>query len=275
MSFIYKTILAISQALERAIFSAEYARLPGLLQAIDPRAKLAAIVLLLLATGFIRHLAVVVAIYAVVLLLGRLSLLPASLLAKGVWLGIPLFAAIVALPAVFTLPGQPLLIVPLFGDTRIVASDSGLSSAGLLIARVGTSVSLGLLLITTTRWTDLLKALRILRVSDAFIVVLGMTYRYLFLLLHTVNGVFLARASRTVGRAEGGEQRRWIAATTGALANRAFKMSDDVYQAMVARGFAGEIRTLTEFRMVERDWLAVGLAVIFSASVILVDRGLA
>ena len=273
-SFISKTISAITQTLERTIFSAEHARLPGLLQGIDPRAKLLAILLLLLATGFARHFIVILVIYLLSLLLARLSLLPASILGKGVWLGVPLFASIVAFPAIFTVPGNALVTIPLWGDARIAVSDNGLSSAILLVARVGISVSLVLLLVLTTRWTDLLKALRVLHVPDAFVVVFGMTYRYLFLLLHAINGVFLARTSRTVGRAKASEERRWLATTTGALVNRSFKMSEDVYQAMIARGFAGDVRTLTEFRMVERDWLLVGLVIVFVASVMLLDRGI-
>ncbi len=274
IGFVPKTVSAISQTLERTIFSAEHARLPGLMQTVDPRAKLIAIILLLLATSFVRHLIVIIAIYAVSLLLGRLSLLPAAVLGKGVWLGVPVFAAIVALPAIFTSPGNALVVVPLPGGIQIAVSDSGLASASLLVASVGTSVSLVLLVVLTTRWTDLLKALKVLRISDAFIVVFGMTYRYLFLLLHAINGTFLARASRTVGRSNGAEERRWIAATTGALVNKSFRMSEDVYLAMVSRGFAGDIRTLTEFRMADRDWLIVGLVVVFVAAAMLMDRGI-
>jgi len=55
-----------------------------------------------------------------------------------------------------------------------------------------------------------------------------------FLFLHTANGILLARKSRVVGRTGGGEQRRWITGTMGNLMSRAFKMSNDVYAAMLA-----------------------------------------
>ena len=45
--------------------------------------------------------------------------------------------------------------------------------------------------------------------------VLSMTYRYIFLFLHTANGMFLARKSRIVARTSGAEQRRWISGTMG------------------------------------------------------------
>ena len=79
---------------------------------------------------------------------------------------------------------------------------------------------------------------------QVFVLILSMTYRYIFLFLHTVNGIFLARKSRMVAKTRGAEQRRWIGGTLGALMSRSFKMSNDVYAAMLARGFTGEMRTL-------------------------------
>ena len=57
-----------------------------------------------------------------------------------------------------------------------------------------------------------------------------------------------------MARTSGGEQRRWISGTMGNLMSRAFKMSNDVYAAMLARGFSGEMRALTLYRMRAADW---------------------
>ena len=71
------------------------------------------------------------------------------------------------------------------------------------------------------------------------------------------NGILLARKSRVVGRSSGHEQRRWITGTMGNLMSRAFKMSNDVYAAMLARGFGGEVRTLATYRAGPSDWSAL------------------
>ena len=109
----------------------------------------------------------------------------------------------------------------------------------------------------TTPWADLLKSLKAIRVPQLFILVLAMTYRYIFLFLHLANGMFEARKSRTVARTSGGEHRRWISGSMGNLLNRSVKMSNDVYAAMVARGFEGEMRTLSRYRMRAADWAAL------------------
>ena len=139
----------------------------------------------------------------------------------------------------------------------------------LFVARVGVSVSLAVLLVMTTPWADILKSLRSVRVPQVFVLILSMTYRYIFLFLHTTNGILLARKSRVVARTSGAEQRRWISGTMGNLMSRAFKMSNDVYAAMLARGFSGEMRALTFYRMAAADWAALGGAVAVAATAVL------
>ena len=266
--FAAKTLAGIAEALERAIFSDDSARLPGLLQGIDPRSKVLGAALLLAVGGIARHVEVLVALHAATLLLAALSLLPLGSFVRRVWAGIPLFAAMVALPSLVMLPGTPLLSLPL----GLRVSDNGVASFSLLVVRVATSVALVLLLVSTTRWSDLLAALRTLGVPESFVVVLGMTYRYLFLLLRAADSLFLSRASRTVGHTSGREQRRWAAAVAGVLMSRSVKMGGDVLLAMRARGFAGEIRTRGFRRMSDGDWLVLVLGVVMSAGLLLLDQ---
>ena len=130
------------------------------------------------------------------------SRIPFDFFVKRVWLGIPLFAGIVVIPAIFFVPGPRLFELTL-GPIIIAPSIPGILGAILFVARVGVSVSLAVLLVLTTPWADLLKSLRALRVPQVFVLILSMTYRYIFLFLHTVNGIFLARKSRIVARTSG------------------------------------------------------------------------
>jgi len=123
-----------------------------------------------------------------------------------------------------------------------------------------------------TPWADLLKSLRAVRAPQVFVLILSMTYRYIFLFLHTVNGVFLARKSRIVARTSGAEQRRWISGTIGSLMSRSFKMSNEVYTAMLARGFGGEMRSYSAFAMRPADWLALGGTVAVAVGALAIGR---
>jgi cobalt/nickel transport system permease protein len=275
LNFIARSVAGITETVERAIFSEEFAGRAGFLQRIDPRAKVAGLLVMIVATALARHLVIIIALYTVTLALAVLSTLPLWFFVKRVWLGVPLFTGIIVLPALLTIPGVVLLPIVTTDPVSLAVTDNSLAFAALFVARVGTSVSLAVLLVMTTRWADLLKALHVLRVPEAFVTVLGMTYRYIFLFLHLITNLLLARRSRTIGETTGGEKRRWVAASMGALLGKSFKLSDDVHQAMRARGFRGHVRTFTGFQMGDLDWLFLAAIVLVCASALLIDMRLA
>ena len=187
----------------------------------------------------------------VTLLLAWRSAVPLAFFVKRVWLFIPFFTGIVALPALFMVPGPALLRLPL----GLALTRPGLATALYLVLRVGSSVSTVVLLVLTTPWNSVLKALGVLRVPDVLVVVLGMTYRYIFLLLRLAGDMFLSRQSRTVGRLSQADERRQLAASAGALLSHSLQLSGDVYLAMQSRGLQGYPRVLQTFRMRRADWL--------------------
>jgi cobalt/nickel transport system permease protein len=264
LGWLEHSISGIAGSIERAIFTEENARKHGWLQGVDPRAKLGMFLALILAASLSRSLVILVALYVVILGVAYVSQLPFDFFVKRVWLGIPFFAGIVIIPSIF-LAGAPYLFQIPLGPIHLGVSIPGLSSAVVFVARVGVCVSLAVLLVLTTPWADLLKSLQAVYVPQVFILLLSMTYRYIFLFLHTANGMFEARKSRTVGRTQGNEHRRWISGSMGYLMNRSFKMSNDVYAAMSARGFTGEIRSYSAYHMTMTDWIAlvgsIGVAV--------------
>ena len=268
--FVEKTLAGISANIERAIFTERHARMDAFLQRLDPRAKLGMFLVLVLAASLTSSYLVLVALYVVVLAAAMASQIPSDMFVRRVWLGIPLFAAIVVLPSIFFVQGPRLFSLSL-GPLTIAPSIPGIAGAILLVMRVGVSVSLAVLLVMTTPWADILKSLRSLRVPQVFVLILSMTYRYLFLFLHTVNGMFLARRSRVVAPARGREQRRWIGGTLGALMGRSFRMSNDVYAAMMARGFTGEMRSYTTFRLRPVDVVCLGSVVALAVALLVAD----
>jgi cobalt/nickel transport system permease protein len=273
IGWLENTLGGLTANIEQAIFTERHARSDGWLQRRDPRGKVVGTLVAILAASLTSSFLGLALLYAATLSAARASRVPAGFFVRRVWLGIPLFAGIVVIPAVFMVPGDRVFDLPI-GPVHLAPSWNGLAGAALLVARVGVSVSLAVLLVVTTPWADVLKSLRALRVPQVFVLVLSMTYRYIFLFLHTANGILLARKSRTVGRTSGDEQRRWISGTMGNLMSRAFKMSNDVYAAMLARGFGGEIRTYSDYRMRAADLVAlagvgaIGVAVALAGRVL-------
>ncbi len=245
------TLHGITETLERALFAEQISLRPGLFQSLDPRVKVVSVLALLIAVSLSRSLWIIGGIYLLALILALVSSIPAGFFIKRVWLALPFFTGMIILPALFITPGPALVQLP-FG---LVITQTGFTSALFLLLRVSTSVSLTLLLILTTPWNMVLGALTVLRVPDVFILVLGMTYRYIYLLLHIANDMFLSRKSRVVGRMDSAEERRMLAAISGTLLNKSLNMSSEVYLAMQSRGFRGNMITLKPFKMKTHDWL--------------------
>ena len=128
-------------------------------------------------------------------------------------------------------------------------------SSGYLITRVLTAATLAVLLILSTPWTRVMKALRVLRVPVVLVVILGMAYRYIFLLLESARDMLESRRSRMVGKLRGSDYRRVAAASVGVLMSKTLQLSGDVYSAMLARGFQGEVYLLDEFQTAALDWI--------------------
>jgi cobalt/nickel transport system permease protein len=273
IGWLEQTIGGLTENIERAIFTEHHARSAGWLQRRDPRAKAVGSLLAILAASLTTSIVGLAALYAATLAAAGASRIPFGFFVKRVWLGIPFFAGIVVIPAIFFVPGDRVFDLAL-GQVHLAPSWNGLAGAAIFVVRVGVSVSLAVLLVLSTPWADVLKSLRALRVPKVFVLLLSMTYRYLFLFLHTANGMLLARKSRIVGRTSGGEQRRWISGTMGNLMSRAFKMSNDVYAAMLARGFGGEIRTYSAYRMQAADWVALAGVTALGVAVALAGRAL-
>jgi cobalt ECF transporter T component CbiQ len=253
-NFVEQTLATLIRKTERALFAEELAQTDGLLQKLDPRVKIVGILALILAATLARNVFTILFIFAVAVLLAVLSRVPIRTLATRAWLGALFFTGMIALPAIFLTSGDALFRLPLLGWT---ITAQGITTAVYLISRVETTVTLSLLLVLCTLWTHVLKALRVLRVPVVFVVILGMTYRYIFVMLETARNMFEARQSRLVGALGTSESRRIAAASIGVLLSKSFYLNSEVYLAMQSRGFRGEVYTLDEFKMQRRDWLAL------------------
>lgn len=257
-SFLTKNISSFTHALESVIATEDMCRTPGLLQSLDPRVKVATFVLFIVMVGLARSLSILAIIFVLILTLSFLSKVSLAFFLRRVLIFIPIFTAVIALPALFITPGSPL--VALAG--KIIITEQGAHTAGLLFLRVTDSLSFGVLLILTTPWTSILVALRWFRIPSLLIDILGMSYRYIFLLLHTTNSMFLARRSRTIGSFSSGENRRWFTRALTTTMVRSQHLSEEVYLAMLSRGYQGEVRVLSDFSLKRRDFMWGAFALI-------------
>jgi cobalt ECF transporter T component CbiQ len=256
MNFLERTLASFLNALEHALRAEDLAKADGLLQRLDPRIKVIGILALIIAAATAHKLWVIGAVFAIALSLAASSRISVLLLGERVWFPVLLFTGIIALPAPFVIPGRVVWRLPGLGWPLTA---QGLLSAGYLVTRVETAATLSVLLILTTPWTHVLKALRVLRVPVVIVVILGMAYRYIFLLLESAREMLESRRSRMVGELKGSERRRLAAASVGVLMSKTLQLSSDVYSAMLARGFRGEVYMLDDFHTAALDWMMLAV----------------
>jgi len=226
----------------------------GFLQGLDPRIKLIAILALIISGVLTRSLTVLAALFLLALVLAFASRITAARLCKQVWISVLLFTGVIALPSLVVVPGLPVWQIPL---VHWNVTYQGLRSAAFLVGRAETSATFALLLVLSTPWTHVLKAMRSLGIPVVVVAILGMTYRYIFLLLQTATQLFEARRSRMVASMDGPQQRRMVIAAVGVLLGKAFQLSADVHLAMLSRGYRGEVYLLHDFQIRRRDWFAL------------------
>jgi cobalt/nickel transport system permease protein len=284
--FVGKTIDGIFGFLEEAFISESNSRRRGLLQNLDPRAKLISILAVIFATSLIGNLRVLIFIYVLTLIFAYLSKIEVGFFIKRVWLFIPVFAGIIALPMIFNifLPGDPLFQVaylgpgahlgPLTLPESIFITRQGLNGAVIFTMRVATCVSAVVLLFITTPQQILFKSLRTVGVPKLYVLTMEMAYRYIFLLMDLVRELYVAKKARTI-RARGMfDEQKWVGGRMGYTLIRSLDMSEKVHMAMMSRGFSGDVHIMQEFKMQNRDYIAGATAITLSVVLVLISENI-
>lgn len=245
---------------------------PGL-ASLDPRSKI------LLACGFILTLSLLPSgeflLYGLLLAALIISAFfsgcsPAYLVRRSV---IALPFALAAVTLLFTIPGETLLTLPVFG---IDISVDGAIRFASIVVRSWISVQAAILLVILTKFTDLMWGLQGLHTPSILVSIAGFTFRYLDVLRNEASRLRTARQARsaTMSGSRSGGSLLWRARVTGwmvgSLMIRSMERSERIYSAMLARGYSGEVKTLTRFELKARDYWSIVIATTTAVGVILV-----
>ena len=285
-TFLDKTLKTIADVAEQSLFSEQYANRRGLLQALDIRFQIVTFLFILVLISLLHTPQALWLVYGVSLAIAAFSRVPLWFFVKRVWLFVPLFTAAIVLPALLNIitPGEPVWVLlklsrsyswgPYTLPAEIAVTRQGLWGGIVFVSRVAASVSFAVLFTLTHRWADIFAGLRALSVPRVFVMTLSMTERYLFVFLRLVQDMYRARKSRTIRPFSAAVERNWTASRIGVTFRKSMEMSDDVYKAMLSRGFHGEFRSVNRLRSGPLDllWLLAVLA--GGGALILFERGL-
>ena len=230
--------------------------------------KLITLALFAVTVSLVHSVWVLLALVALTWALAAASRVGVVAFARKVWLSAGLLAFLIALPsslAWFT-PGAVAFAVGPLTFTQV-----GLMGVATLVTRVAAAAGFALLIIWTMRWPDLLRALSALRLPDVVVATLGMAQKQILTLLRTVEQIHLARESRTLSLGTAREDRDWVTERMAFVVRKSMKTADDVYDAMLARGYTGSMPSLRRLRVSARDWAWLATSMALCALALVAD----
>lgn len=217
----------------------QYAADAGGLAHVAPAARVLGTFLIALAAALLPLGAwsAMLALLLLVLLLGVYAHVPLATLCLRA--AAPLtFLALASLAVLVLAPGRVLWQFGFLGVT-----DAGVVRFVSALLRGGAAIMAGVLLISTTRFPELVQALRELRLPAVVTAALGLAYRFIYLLTDEVAQLQRAAASRNA-RAGVTARRTLLLGITASAFSRSFARSERVHGAMLARGYTGALPSL-------------------------------
>lgn len=241
------------------------------IHALDPRVKVVVTLAIILSNALLPDGAWLAFIltWGLIVLVSSLARIHLQYVIKRSLIAIPF--ALAAITVVINIPGQLVYSFQVIGRIFEV-TDTGIIRFVTILLRSWLSVQAAILLVSTTQFPDLIHALRHLHVPRILLTIISFMYRYIFVLSDEVIRLLRARDSRTalIPGKNGGGNIFWRARTAGNMAGqlflRSYERSDRVYNAMLARGYRGELLTIKPHKMKDSDWnyLLFGSACILS-----------
>jgi cobalt/nickel transport system permease protein len=273
-----------------------YRHRASLVHDLDGRVKLALAVLFIVSTALTPDGAWLAYALLTALVLGVVvaSRLGVGFVQRRAAVALPF--ALAAVTVVFSVPGRPLLAARILGR-QLALTDAGLIRFASILLKSWLSVQAAVVLTASTQFPALLQAMRSLRVPRVLVTIAGFTYRYLFVIGDEALRLMRARAARSsvpspskgdvlspskdgvlslskggaLSLSKGGANVFWRARVTGGMVGslflRSLERSERIYDAMLARGYDGEVRSLRPPLLRSRD-VVVALPIILALAAI-------
>jgi cobalt/nickel transport system permease protein len=161
--------------------------------------------------------------------------------------------------------GRVLLILPFIVLASLAVPWEGYMGVWILFVRAILCLLLLVLLTNTTRFIELLRALRKLGCPQILVMNLSFLYRYLFVLTEEAMRMKQARDCRRVARAPFFEELKVLSSMLGTLLIRSFERAERMHGAMLSRGYTGDFPVVSPRKFSWHDLAFLSGVVLFIA----------
>lgn len=224
---------------------------PSLIHRLDPRVKFVLTLAFIFTTALtpVGAWPVYILLFSMVLAVEMLSELGVGYVLKRASLALPFVLA--ALPVLVAAGGTPILNAPI-GPWTLTVTLEGVERFASIALKSWLSVQMAVVLVSSTSFPDLLVAMRAVGIPRLLVAIVGLAWRYLFVMADEALRLTRARQARSGCPARSGARVGgnvfWRARVTGSIAGslfvRSLERADRIYAAMLSRGYDGEVRTL-------------------------------
>ncbi|MDI6880942.1 MAG: cobalt ECF transporter T component CbiQ [Desulfitobacteriaceae bacterium] len=144
-----------------------------------------------------------------------------------------------------------------FGSITVGASQANLMKAGFILFKSLGAVSCLYFLSLTTPVLEVISVLRKLKLPSLFLELMGLVYRFIFVLMDTTALIRMSQSSR-LGYASAKNTFRSLSQLISSLFVRSFHRAGELAIALTARNYTGEIRTLEkEYPVSKRNYAVI------------------
>ena len=278
ISFVEKGINHLAGVIKRGYVPSELLYKNGLFQKIDPRIKIFFLIFFIVIVSLKKDLLSELYVLIFVFILVLLSRLKVVTFYRRVLLFGFIFGFLIALPSAFNFMTKGEIILPIATLSRsydfwiyhvpatIGITKEGMFGVAMLTMRVINSLSLSFLVLYTTPFPEMVRALKILKVPDTFLIIISLCYKYIFIFSKTIEDMYLAKRARMLREDDNKKAREWTAGRLALIFRKTQLRCEEVFRAMVARGFSDSIKLYGFGKMRATDW-ASG-AILFSVGLL-------
>jgi cobalt/nickel transport system permease protein len=136
------------------------------------------------------------------------------------------------------------LVILLKYPFKLSITKEGVDFVLKFFLRVSTIVSFVSLLFLTTKFQDILSSFYSFKLPKGFVFLMEMCYRYIFLLLKITEDIYVARKSRSLKTQSIKNEKKITSNSIFFIFKKSLIFSDEVYKAMLSRGYRGEIKKI-------------------------------
>jgi energy-coupling factor transporter transmembrane protein EcfT len=257
----------------------ETASTDQLFQTIDARVKVLFLLFYVVIVSLKKEILPEALIGVFVFILAMISRLNVLGLYKRVlFLGF-VFGFLIALPSAFNFITGGKIVLPVLHLSKSyhfwiyrIPEEIGLTAEGvygviMLTLRVMNSLALSFLVIYTTPFPEIIRALKVLKAPDSLLMIITLTYKYIFIFAKTAEEMYLAKKSRLARQVTRAHARKWIAGRLAFIFNKTRLRCEEIFRAMLSRGFSDRIKIYGVRKLQARDWamavILMGLGVLF------------